>query len=60
MAIHHLQDPFDAAREGEPHLLQLVQKFLNHLCQRGPVDKPHLADLFGQGGLHVIRQLGQR
>ena len=60
MAIHHLQGPFNAAGEGEPHLLQLVQELLNHLCQRGAVDKPHLADLFSQGGLHVIRQLGQR
>ncbi len=68
VAVHDRERTLDAAGKGEADLVQLVQEFLDHGPQRGAIDKPHLADLFGQSGLHVfgkrregkLRSLGEQ
>jgi len=54
MPIHHGKGAVDPAGKGQPHLLEFGHELFDHGCQRRPVHKPHLANLFSQRGLHMI------
>ncbi len=60
MTVQHLQRPVDPAGKGQADPFERRTEFLDHGGERITVDRLHLADLFGERGLQVIGQPGER